>query len=264
MMANLSVPMSVIQRQQMRNFCFQTAVSAYYRQTAEEIISSHTRYASPLSRESPPEEGTKSAMKQRCDDKGNTLHRCDPHRQIPFTIISFIIRPRWSFHTEIQKLSSGLAVQKDSVIWFAWNTGCPLLHQAVSGAPEKNCLSRKYPATNYGCDWCGAEAETKELWWLCSGSGWYGFEFRMESSLRSRARIRSVSFMRSWAKDIAKRKFKRLSPARTCTNQKAALPRLLPWSSSRCDWYSGKMAEGKTVGYEKWARSSTEKKLPER
>ena len=52
---------------------------------------------------------------------------------------------------------------------------------------------------------------------------------RMESSLRSRARIRSVSFgCVPWAKDIAKRKFKRLSPARTCTNQKAALPRLLP------------------------------------
>lgn len=49
---------------------------------------------------------------------------------------------------------------------------------------------------------------------------------RMESSLRSRARIRSVSFgCVPWAKDIAKRKFKRLSPARTCTNQKAALPK---------------------------------------
>ena len=52
---------------------------------------------------------------------------------------------------------------------------------------------------------------------------------RMESSQRSRARIRSVSFgCVLWAKDIAKRKFKLLSLVRTCTNQKAALPRLLP------------------------------------
>ena len=50
---------------------------------------------------------------------------------------------------------------------------------------------------------------------------------RMESSLRSRARIRSVSFgCVLWAKDIAKRICKPLSPVRTCTNQKATLPKL--------------------------------------
>lgn len=62
-----------------------------------------------------------------------------------------------------------------------------------------------------------------------------GLSSRTERSLRSRARIRSVSFgCVLWAKDIAKRKFKLLSPVRTCTNQKAALPKLLPRNSSRC------------------------------
>ena len=83
---------------------------------------------------------------------------------------------------------------------------------------------------------------------------------RMESSLRSRARIRSVSFgCVPWAKDIAKRKFKRLSPARTCTNQKAALPRLLPEQFQMLIDIQAKMAEGKTVGYEKWAKKFNRK-----
>ena len=73
---------------------------------------------------------------------------------------------------------------------------------------------------------------------------------RMESSLRSRARIRSVSFgCVPWAKDIAKRKFKRLSPARTCTNQKAALPAHIENLSARFDALSDsiKVAEKRMV-----------------
>ena len=46
MMANLSVPMSVIQRQQMRNFCFPNGSISILPADSRRTISSHTRYAS--------------------------------------------------------------------------------------------------------------------------------------------------------------------------------------------------------------------------
>ena len=90
-------------------------------------ISSHTRYASPLSREkSPRKKRTKSAMKQRCDgQRENTLSSLRPTSTNPtFTIISFIIRPRWMPHGNSKTSFFPVWRCKDSVIWFAWNTGC--------------------------------------------------------------------------------------------------------------------------------------------
>lgn len=108
MMANLSVPMSVIQRQQMRNFCFPNGSISILPADSRRTISSHTRYASPLSREkSPRKKRTKSAMKQRCDgQRENTLSSLRPTSTNPtFTIISFIIRPRWMPHGNSKLLS---------------------------------------------------------------------------------------------------------------------------------------------------------------
>ena len=45
MMANLSVPMSVIQRQQMRNFCFPNGSISILPADSRRTISSHTSYA---------------------------------------------------------------------------------------------------------------------------------------------------------------------------------------------------------------------------
>lgn len=117
-------------------------------------ISSHTRYASPLSREkSPRKKRTKSAMKQRCDgQRENTLSSLRPTSTNPtFTIISFIIRPRWMPHGNSKTSFFPVWRCKDSVIWFAWNTGCPLLHRSRIGSARKELfIPRSVPSvTNY-------------------------------------------------------------------------------------------------------------------
>ena len=154
MMANLSVPMSVIQRQQMRNFCFPNGSISILPADSRRTISSHTRYASPLSREkSPRKKRTKSAMKQRCDgQRENTLSSLRPTSTNPiFTTISFIIRPRWMLHGNSKTSSFPVWRCKDSVIWFAWNTGCPLLHRSRIGSARKELfIPRSVPSvTNY-------------------------------------------------------------------------------------------------------------------
>ena len=110
-------------------------------------ISSHTRYASPLSREkSPRKKRTKSAMKQRCDgQRENTLSSLRPTSTNPtFTIISFIIRPRWMPHGNSKTSFFPVWRCKDSVIWFAWNTGCPLLHRSHIGSARKELFIPSY------------------------------------------------------------------------------------------------------------------------
>ena len=147
MIVNLSVPMSVIQRQQMRNFCFPNGSISILPADSRRTISSHTRYASPLSREkSPRKKRTKSAMKQRCDgQRENTLSSLRPTSTNPtFTIISFIIRPRWMPHGNSKTSFFPVWRCKDSVIWFAWNTGCPLLHRSRIGSARKELFIPSY------------------------------------------------------------------------------------------------------------------------
>ena len=96
---------------------------------------------------------TKSAMKQRCDgQRENTLSSLRPTSTNPtFTIISFIIRPRWMPHGNSKTSFFPVWRCKDSVIWFAWNTGCPLLHRSRIGSARKELfIPRSVPSvTNY-------------------------------------------------------------------------------------------------------------------
>lgn len=95
----------------------------------------------------------KSAMKQRCDgQRENTLSSLRPTSTNPtFTIISFIIRPRWMPHGNSKTSFFPVWRCKDSVIWFAWNTGCPLLHRSRIGSARKELfIPRSVPSvTNY-------------------------------------------------------------------------------------------------------------------
>ena len=140
----------LIQRQQMRNFCFPNGSISILPADSRRTISSHTRYASPLSREkSPRKKRTKSAMKQRCDgQRENTLSSLRPTSTNPtFTIISFIIRPRWMPHGNSKTSFFPVWRCKDSVIWFAWNTGCPLLHRSRIGSARKELfIPRSVPS----------------------------------------------------------------------------------------------------------------------
>ena len=117
MMANLSAPMSVIQRQRMKNFCFPNGNISILPADSRRTISSHTRYASPLSWEkSLRKKRTRSAMKQRCDgQRANTLSSLRPTSTNPiFTIISSIIRPRWMPHGNSKTSSFRVWRCKDS------------------------------------------------------------------------------------------------------------------------------------------------------
>ena len=154
MMANLLAPMSVIQRQRMKNFCFPNGSTNTLPAGSRRTISSHTRYASLLSREkSLRMKRTRLAMKQRCDgQRANTLSSLRPtSTNLIFTTISYIIRPRWMSHGN-SRISSFLVWQfKDSAIWFAWNTVCPLLHRSHIGSARKEpFIPRSVPSvTNY-------------------------------------------------------------------------------------------------------------------
>ena len=154
MMANLSVPMSVIQRQRMKNFCFPNGNISILPADSRRTISSHTRYASLLSREkSLRKKRTGSAMKQRCDgQRENTLSLLRPTSTNPtFTTISFIIPPRWMPHGNSKTSFFPVWQFKDSAIWFAWNTVCPLLLPSRIGSVRKELLiPRSVPSvTNY-------------------------------------------------------------------------------------------------------------------
>ena len=154
MMANLSAPMSVIQRQRMKNFCFPNGSTNILPAGSRRTISSHTRYASPLSREkSLRKKRTRSAMKQRCDgQRANTLSSLRPTSTNPiFTTISFIIRPRWMPHGNSKTSFFPVWRCKDSAIWFAWNMGCPLLHRShIRNARKELFIPRSVPSvTNY-------------------------------------------------------------------------------------------------------------------
>lgn len=154
MMANLSAPMSVIQRQRMKNFCFPNGSTNILPADSRRTISSHTRYASLLSQEkSRRKKRTRSAMKQRCDgQRANTLSSLRPTSTNPtFTTISFIIRPRWMPHGNSKTFSFPVWQFKDSAIWFAWNTVCPLLLPSRIGSVRKEpFIPRSVPSvTNY-------------------------------------------------------------------------------------------------------------------
>lgn len=82
----------------------------------------------------------------------NTLSSLRPTSTNPtFTIISFIIRPRWMPHGNSKTSFFPVWRCKDSVIWFAWNTGCPLLHRSRIGSARKELfIPRSVPSvTNY-------------------------------------------------------------------------------------------------------------------
>lgn len=84
--------------------------------------------------------------------KENTLSSLRPTSTNPtFTIISFIIRPRWMPHGNSKTSFFPVWRCKDSVIWFAWNTGCPLLHRSRIGSARKELfIPRSVPSvTNY-------------------------------------------------------------------------------------------------------------------
>lgn len=131
-------------RQQMRNFCFPNGSISILPADSRRTISSHTRYASPLSREkSLRKKRTRSAMKQRCDgQRENTLSLLRPtSTNLTFTTISFIILPRWMPYGNSKLLffrSGGAKTQRYGL------PGTRAVHyytEAVSGASEKNCLS---------------------------------------------------------------------------------------------------------------------------
>lgn len=154
MMANLSAPMSVIQRQRMRNFCFPNGSISILPADSRRTISSHIRYASPLSREkSLQKKRTRSAMKQRCDgQRANTLSSLRPTSTNPiFTTISFTIRPRWMPHGNSKTSSFPVLRCNGSATWFAWNTVCLLLHRSRIGSVRKELfIPRSVPSvTNY-------------------------------------------------------------------------------------------------------------------
>lgn len=70
--------------------------------------------------------------------KEYTLSSLRPTSTNPtFTTISFIIRPRWMPHGNSKTSFFPVWRCKDSVIWFAWNTGCPLLHRSRIGSARK-------------------------------------------------------------------------------------------------------------------------------
>ena len=70
---------------------------------------------------------------------------------ITFTIISFIIRPRWMLHGNSKTSSFPVLQFKDSAIWFAWNTVCPSSHRSHIGNARKELfIPRSVPSvTNY-------------------------------------------------------------------------------------------------------------------
>ena len=144
----------MIQRQQMRNFCFPNGNINILPADSRGIISSHTSYASPLSREkSLQKKRIRSGMKQRCDgQRANTLSSLRPTSTNPtFITISFIIRPRWMLHGNSKTSFFPVWRCKDSAIWFAWNTVCPSLHRSHIGNARKELfIPRSVPSvTNY-------------------------------------------------------------------------------------------------------------------
>ena len=77
--------------------------------------------------------------------KGNTLSSLRPTSTNPtFTTISFIIRPRWMPHGNSKTSFFPVWRCKDSVIWFAWNTGCSLLHRSRIGSTRKELFIPSY------------------------------------------------------------------------------------------------------------------------
>ena len=58
--------------------------------------------------------------------------------------IAFIIRPRWMPHGNSKTSFFPVWRCKDSVIWFAWNTGCPLLHRSRIGSARKELFIPSY------------------------------------------------------------------------------------------------------------------------
>ena len=50
---------------------------------------------------------------------------------------TFIIPPRWMLHGNSKTSFFPVWRCKDSAIWFAWNTGCPLLHRSRIGSARK-------------------------------------------------------------------------------------------------------------------------------
>ena len=68
-----------------------------------------------------------------------------------FTTISFIIPPRWMPHGNSKTSFFPVWQFKDSAIWFAWNTVCPLLLPSRIGSVRKELLiPRSVPSvTNY-------------------------------------------------------------------------------------------------------------------
>ena len=82
----------------------------------------------------------------------NTLSSLRPTSTNPtFTIISFIIRPRWMPHGNSKTSFFPVWRCKDSVIWFAWNTGCPLLHRSRIGSARKELFIPSYCVLHERC-----------------------------------------------------------------------------------------------------------------
>ncbi len=199
------------------------------------------RYASPLSREkSPRKKRTKSAMKQRCDgQRENTLSSLRPTSTNPtFTIISFIIRPSLDATRKFKNFFlSGLAVQRLSDMVCLEHGLSIITPKPYRERQKRTVYPKKRTQRDELCDAIDAvlKQKPKSFDGFVQALADMGFEFKdgKQPAFKGENQKRFIR-LRSLGEDIAKRKFKRLSPARTCTNQKAALPRLLPRSSSRC------------------------------
>ncbi len=83
--------------------------------------------------------------------KGSSAKAPAPKQFQIFTTISFIIRPRWMPHGNSKTSFFPVWRCKDSAIWFAWNTVCPLLHRSRIGSARKEpFIPRSVPSvTNY-------------------------------------------------------------------------------------------------------------------
>ncbi len=184
--------------------------------------------------------------------KGKHASRCDPHRQIH--IHNHIIYNSTSLDATRKFKNfflSGLAVQRLSDM-VCLNTGCPLLHRSRIGSARKELFyPKKRTQRDELCDAIDAvlKQKPKSFDGFVQALADMGFEFKdgKQPAFKGENQKRFIR-LRSLGEGYSKRKFKRLSPARTCTNQKAGSAKApAPKQFQMLIDIQAKMAEGKTV-----------------
>ena len=241
MMANLSVPMSVIQRQQMRNFCFPNGQYQHItgRQQKNNIIAYQIRQSFKPGEITPEEAnqvGYETAMRWT---KGKHAFIVATHIDNPtFTIISFIIRPRWMPHGNSKTSFFPVWRCKDSVIWFAWNTGCPLLHRSRIGSARKRTVyPKKRTQRDELCDAIDAvlKQKPKSFDGFVQALADMGFEFKdgKQPAFKGENQKRFIR-LRSLGEGYSKEEIQAVISGKNLHKSKGGSAKLLPRSSSRC------------------------------